>query len=194
VENILTFSRAERNSVRLSPREADLAAEVRDTIDCFTPLARARRVVIDTTLEPDIRASVDVEAFRQILLNMLDNAVKYGPEGQTVRVNLSRSGANARITVEDEGQGIPAADKDRIWTPFFRLERDVSSAVAGSGIGLSVVRELVELHGGRVAVEGRAQGTRFVIALPVFPASANRPSVEDVPALAGTVDHRSNGQ
>lgn len=193
VENILQFSRAERDAVRLSPREADLGAEVRDIIDCFTPLARARRVVIEATLDADIRASVDVEAFRQILLNVLDNAVKYGPEGQTVRVNLSRAGGHARITVEDEGQGIPAADRDRIWAPFFRLERDVSSAVAGSGIGLSVVRNLVDLHGGRVAVEGRAQGTRFVIELPALPAVA-RQTVQSEPALAGSADHRSNGQ
>jgi signal transduction histidine kinase len=194
VENILQFSRAERNAVRLSPREADLAAEVRDTIDCFTPLARARRVLIETTLDPGIRASVDVEAFRQILLNVLDNAVKYGPEGQTVRVNLSRAGTHARITVEDEGQGIPAADRERIWAPFFRLERDASSAVAGSGIGLSVVRDLVELHGGRVTVEGRAQGTRFVIELPALPNAAERQPVRSVPVLAGSTDHRSNGQ
>jgi len=193
VENILQFSRAERDAVRLSPREADLGAEVRDIIDCFMPLARARRVVIDTTLDAEIRASVDVEAFRQILLNILDNAVKYGPEGQTVRVNLSRAGGHARITVEDEGQGIPADERDRIWAPFFRLERDVSSAVAGSGIGLSVVRNLVDLHGGRVAVEGRAQGTRFVIELPALPAR-DRQTVQSEPALAGSADQRSNEQ
>ncbi len=194
VENILQFSRAERDSVRLSPRDSDLPSEVRETIDCFAPIARARRVVVDATLEPGVRAAVDVEAFRQILLNVLDNAVKYGPEGQTVRVNLSSAGANARITVEDEGPGIPAADRNRIWAPFFRLERDASSAVAGSGIGLSVVRDLVELHGGRVSVEGRAQGTRFVIEVPALPGAAHRTHASGVPAMAASVDHRSNGQ
>ena len=194
VENILQFSRAERDSVRLSPREADLAAEVRETIDCFAPIARARRVIIDATLEPNVRGSVDVEAFRQIILNVLDNAVKYGPEGQTVRVNLSRAGAHARISVEDEGPGIPAADRDRIWAPFFRLERDASSAVAGSGIGLSVVLDLVELHGGRVSVEGRAQGTRFVVEVPALPDVSDRLQKPAVPALAGAPDHGSNGQ
>jgi signal transduction histidine kinase len=194
VENILQFSRAERDAVRLSPREADLAAEVRDTIDCFTPLARARRVVIEATLDTGIRASVDVEAFRQILLNMLDNAVKYGPEGQTVRVNLSRSGANARITVEDEGQGIPAADRDRIWSPFFRLERDVSSAVAGSGIGLSVVRDLVELHGGRVAVEGRHRARALSSSCQCCQMSPNARPGRTCPRSPELSDHRSNGQ
>jgi signal transduction histidine kinase len=194
VENILQFSRAERDSVRLSPREADLAAEVRETIDCFAPIARARRVIIEATLESNVRGSVDVEAFRQIILNVLDNAVKYGPEGQTVRVNLSRAGAHARISVEDEGPGIPAADRDRIWAPFFRLERDASSAVAGSGIGLSVVLDLVELHGGRVSVEGRAQGTRFVVEVPALPDVSDRLQKPAVPALAGAPDHGSNGQ
>lgn len=194
VENILQFSRAERDSVRLSPREADVAAEVRETIDCFTPIARARRVVVDASLDPGIRASVDVEAFRQILLNVLDNAVKYGPEGQTVRVGLTRAGANARITVDDEGPGIPAPDRERIWAPFFRLERDASSAVAGSGIGLAVVLDLVELHGGRVSVEGRAQGTRFVIEVPVLPDVSGTSAGQVTPLMAGAAAQGSSAQ
>lgn len=169
VENILQFSRAERNAVKLSLKDADLSHEVRDTIECFAPIARSRRVLLESSVADGLYASLDVEAFRQILLNLLDNAVKYGPDGQTVRVVAARNGDSARVTVDDEGPGIPAAERERVWAPFFRLPRDASSAVAGSGIGLSLVKELVELHGGRVWVEGRARGARFVVELPCFP-------------------------
>ena len=167
VENILQFSRAERQAVRLSPVPLDLAAEVAEGIECFAPVALARQVGIEPALEPGLVAPADQGAFRQILINLLENAVKYGPAGQTVRVRLRRAGGAARLEVEDRGPGIPAKDRERIWAAFQRLDRDVNSAVAGSGIGLSVVRELAERHGGRAWVEDGAQGGAcFVVELP----------------------------
>src|SRR5438046_5833073 len=111
-----------------------------------------------------------------MLLNLVDNAVKYGPSGQTVTLALAVADGRARVSVDDEGPGIPAAERERIWDRFWRLERDRGSAVAGTGIGLSVVRELVALHGGRTWVEGApasergaGAGSRFVIELPLVP-------------------------
>jgi signal transduction histidine kinase len=101
-----------------------------------------------------------------VLLNLLDNAVKYGPADQTVRVSIDRRGATAVVAVEDEGPGIDPADRERIWEPYARLTPASASGVAGAGIGLSVVRDLVELHGGRVRVDGAARGARFEVALP----------------------------
>jgi len=169
VENILLFSRAERHLVRLSPRPCVLSAEVREALHSFAPIAAARGVRVVQSLGDDTCAVVDVEAFRQIVLNLVDNAIKYSPTGGTVRVSLAPSGDVVRLEVEDEGPGIPSADAERIWAPYFRLERDVSSAVAGSGIGLAVVRDLVQRHGGRTGVErrGRGQnGSRFFVELP----------------------------
>ncbi len=172
VENILLFSRAERHQVRLSPRPCVLAAEVREALQSFAPIAAARHVRIVESLDDDACAMVDVEAFRQIVLNLVDNAIKYSPSEGTVRVSLAPRGAVVRLEVVDEGPGIPPADVERIWTPYFRLERDVSSAVAGSGIGLAVVRDLVQRHGGRTGVErqGREQrGSHFFVELPRSP-------------------------
>jgi len=169
VENILLFSRAERHQVRLSPRPCLLSAEVREALHSFAPIAAARHVRVVQALEDDTCAMVDVEAFRQIVLNLVDNAIKYSPADGVVRVSLTSEGAVVRLEVEDDGPGIPPADVERIWAPYFRLERDVSSAVAGSGIGLAVVRDLVQRHGGRTGVErrGRGQpGSRFFVELP----------------------------
>jgi signal transduction histidine kinase len=172
VENILLFSRAERHLVRLSPRPCVLSTEVREALQSFAPIAAARRVHVVQSLDDDTCAMVDAEAFRQIVLNLVDNAVKYSPAEGTVRVSLAPQGAVVRLEVEDEGPGIPLADAERIWAPYFRLERDVSSAVAGSGIGLAVVRDLVERHGGRTGVtrRGRDQrGSLFFVELPRTP-------------------------
>ncbi len=167
VENILHFSRAERRMTRLAPEPAALAPIVRETIDAWSPLAVAAEVAVRAELDEDVAALVDARALRQMLLNLLDNAVKYGPPGQSVLVTLSSASRDtARITVDDEGEGIPTAERERIWTSFYRLERHADSSVAGSGIGLFVVRELAGLHGGRAWVEtAPSGGARFVIEL-----------------------------
>jgi signal transduction histidine kinase len=176
VENLLHFSRSERRLTRLSPAPASLAPLLREAAEGFAPLAAARGVSLWTELTDGVVAPVDADALRQMLLNLLDNAVKYGPSGQTVTLSLKVTDGRALVCVDDQGPGIPAADRERIWDRFWRLERDRGSAVAGTGIGLSVVRELVALHGGRVWAEdapasergGRA-GSRFVIELPLVP-------------------------
>src|SRR5881296_2148211 len=180
VENLLHFSRSERLLARLSPTVAPLAPLVSEAAEAFTPLAVARGVTLRTMLTDGVVCPVDADALRQMLLNLLDNAAKYGPAGQTVTVGLAVNEGRARILVDDQGPGIPAADRERIWDQFWRLERDRGSAVAGTGIGLSVVRELVALHGGRAWAEdppngtggAAAAGARFVIELPLTPAGA----------------------
>lgn len=174
VENILQFSRAERQAVVLSRVEQPVAALLRETVEIFQPVARARQVTVTAALAEDAVARVDAAALRQIVLNLLDNAVKYGPAGQAVHVALKCVGDGVRISVEDEGPGIPASDRVRIWKAFQRLERDVNSAVAGSGIGLAVVCELVMAHEGRAWVETpeSGRGARFVIELPRSGAAA----------------------
>jgi signal transduction histidine kinase len=175
VENVLHFSRAERQRTHLSREPTDLGRQVAEAVELFAPIAQSRRVTLVAELTDGVVAPVDRDALRQVLLNLLDNAVKYGPPGQTVTVRLTRHGDRARVAVEDQGPGITPRERVRIWEPFYRLERDAGSAVAGSGIGLSVVRELVRQHGGRVWVEsapagdGRgdgAGGARFVLELP----------------------------
>ena len=169
VENLLHFSRSERQATRLSLAPAPLAPLVRQAVEAFAPLAAARGMAFRTELSDGLVAPVDAEALRQMLVNLFDNAAKYGPVDQTITVGLDAVDGKARIRVEDEGPGIPAADRERIWDRFWRLERDRGSAVAGTGIGLSVVRELVALHGGRAwAQDARSgRGACFVLELPL---------------------------
>jgi signal transduction histidine kinase len=106
----------------------------------------------------------DPGALRQILLNLLDNAVKYGPREQTVRVRTERNNGRTRIVVDDQGPGIPVEDRERVWEGYFRLQRESRLAVAGSGIGLAVVRSLASEMGGQTWVEDAdTGGARFIV-------------------------------
>ncbi len=178
VENILHFSRLRRNDARLTLEDTDLRAAIGETVEAFSPLAAARNVRLHEDIRNRMVAPADRDALSQILLNLMDNALKYGPEGQTVTVGLDRVGDSARIWVEDEGPGIPVELRDRIWEAYRRLERDANTTVTGSGIGLSVVGELIASHNGRVWVEDGTHGARFVIELP---GARSVPSTDPMP-------------
>jgi signal transduction histidine kinase len=185
VDNTLTFSRAERPVVSLSPRRQNLAPLVREVIAGFVPLASAKNVRITQGLDDDVEAFVDGEAFRQIALNLLDNAVKYGPVGGHVIVGLTRGHkrlavepdhgqkhvvrrSTTRLTVDDEGPGVSGRARDEIWVPFARGMNGEAPVGTGCGLGLAVVRELAERHNGFAWVESGpgGRGSRFVIELP----------------------------
>ncbi len=177
VENVLRFARGTRGKSDSGRRDPiDVARETSEIVAEFELLAAARRT--NVIVELSDAAIVDVRmrpgTFRQILLNLLDNAVKYGPVGQTVivRVGASESRASSgsanmvRVAVLDEGPGVPASEREAIWRPFQRgvAARD---GAGGSGIGLTVVKEIVDEHGGRVWVEdGEGHGAMFVVELP----------------------------
>jgi len=164
VENVLHLSRAERRMVRVHPAPTRLAPLLRAILERFAPLAGADAVRIRAELDEHLVGLVDADALHQIVINLLDNAIKYGGHGPvTVRAVL-RAGA-ARIEVEDAGPGIPGTERARVWEPFVRLRPD--SNVPGSGIGLAVVRELVAAHGGTCTVEtAPVGGARFSLELP----------------------------
>jgi signal transduction histidine kinase len=165
VENVLLFARGDRRQEpRIKRETVRMAPLVADVADSFADLAAARQARIITNLDERIVASVDPGAVRQILLNLLDNAVKYGPAGQTVTVGLRIESDRALLVVEDEGEGIDPKDAPRVWQPFSRLAHS-AAATGGTGIGLSIVRQLTELHGGRAWVE-RGHGARFIVEFP----------------------------
>lgn len=172
VENVLRFSDRNGSRRRLSFTRARLAPLIERVIEEFRPLAEGRGNSIVPDLHPQAEAAVDADALRQILLNLLDNAVKYGPPGQQLRVVLQERAGGVRIRVCDQGPGVPRADREKIWSGYYRLDRERCSAIAGTGIGLAVVRELVTRHGGSTLVdENENGGACFVVDLPDEPES-----------------------
>jgi len=177
VGNVLRFSGAERGVARVRPLRQEIAPLLEGAVEAFAPLARASETAVRFAGGPALTAPVDADALRQVMLNLLDNALKYGPRGGEVRVLTEQAERGTiRIHVDDDGPGIPPTERGRVWQPFYRLDRDARSAAGGSGIGLAVVRELVEGHGGRVEVaEAPGGGARFTVELPeARPVAAGR--------------------
>jgi signal transduction histidine kinase len=173
VENILQFSRSERKIESMAQEERELAPLIHEIVDDFASAIHFDQARFECRLCSGLSANVDPDALRQIVINLLDNALKYGPKQQVVIVGLERHDGMASIFVEDEGPGIPPADRKRIFEHFQRLERDRQSATAGTGIGLSVVKDLVTRHGGRYSVmSGDRGGARFVVELPLVAADS----------------------
>jgi signal transduction histidine kinase len=168
VENILQFSRMERKTSALSMEKHELAPLIQEIVEDFESVMNSSEVQIETCLDFTLSARVDPDALRQIVLNLLDNAVKYGKKKQQVIVGLEAREGLARLFVDDEGPGIPAADRKRVFQRFQRLERDRQSVIAGTGIGLSVVQELTTRQGGRCSVTtGERGGAKFIVELPL---------------------------
>jgi signal transduction histidine kinase len=177
VDNVLHFARTTEGRVQLDRAPTELGPLMDGILATFAPLAEERGARVAMELREPVTAAVDCSAVKQIVLNLLDNALKFGPRGQVVRLIVERDGDRARIAVEDDGPGIPIIDRERIWSPYVRLRRERNAAQEGSGIGLAVVRELTVLHGGQsYVVDSQNGGARFVVELPL-----TQPAVE-VPA------------
>jgi signal transduction histidine kinase len=168
VDNILNFTRLRKRVARDVPVPARVAEEVRQVVADFEQLAAERRVRVEVEADEDAVAWVDSLALRQVLLNFLENAVKYGPRGGTVRVRAERAAeGRVRVAVEDQGPGVPEDEREKVWRAFYRRQDAIDSGETGSGIGLAVVRELVMQFGGTTMVEEvPGGGARFVAEFP----------------------------
>lgn len=166
VENVLALSRVARPELRVVRRPERVDQLVRDVLAGFEPMFRQRDVRASTRMPEALEAPVDGDAVRQILINLVDNAVRHGPAGQEITVGADRVNGVVRLSVEDAGPGIPRERRDEAWRPFVRLNNGAGSA--GSGIGLAVVHQLALLHGGSARIEDApGGGARFVIELAV---------------------------
>jgi signal transduction histidine kinase len=176
VENVLRFARSERSQVRLVLARHDLRAAVDRSVMAVSPLAEQRGMTIETAGEREVPVRIDEAAFDRALTNVVDNAIKYGSEGQAIRIALARQGQEAVLTVDDEGTGVPAAEREYVFEPFRRGATAAQSS-GGSGIGLSVVRDIVRLHGGSVRiVAAPTGGARVEIRLPLERAAVLEPA------------------
>lgn len=163
IDNVLQLSSSRPAAPHLEP--ADVATLIRAIVREFEATIAAS-APIPVAGPQRLERAVDAEALRQVLTNLLDNAWKYGASPTAVRVEFDADERGLTIAVEDDGPGVPEADRERIWEPYVRLDRDRRSSIAGTGIGLAVVKELVARSSGSCRVERGARGARFVVVLP----------------------------
>jgi signal transduction histidine kinase len=164
VENLLTFAHGGQQR-RAKLESVDLRAFLADIAVGFQPVAQALSQELRVDAGEMCMAHADREWLTQVMLNLLDNAAKYGPPAQTITLRVERDDRYAKIVVEDQGPGIPAADRERIFAPFVRLSRDIEERTGGTGIGLAVAADLTAAMHGRIWAAEAQHGARFVIAL-----------------------------
>jgi heavy metal sensor kinase len=181
VEAMFTLARADVAGLALEPRGLYLDELIEDCLKEARLLAEPSGVALHFEGASDVEATGDETRLRQMLMNLLQNAVRHSPEGGRVRVELAVEAGSALIKVEDEGEGIPEADRERVFQRFVRL--DPSRHGDGAGLGLPIARAIAEAHGGQLVLEpGTGLGSRFLIRLPRVPRPP-RPRPALVPVL-----------
>ena len=157
---------ASKPEVQLRSAPVDVANVVRTAADFFAPLADARKMRIDLDVAEPAIARGDSGAIRQIVINVLDNAAKYGPIGQTITIGVRDEGQSIRLWVDDSGPGIPAALRQNVWKPYFRGGGTLDDSTGGAGLGLSIVRDLATaMHANADLAAIPTGGTRFTLSL-----------------------------
>ena len=174
IETMLNLRYLETGRMEIVPTCVDLRVEVREACEAYSTIAEAKRLVIRTSLpDGEVLIQADREKVQVVLDNLISNAVKFTPAGGRVRVALCCQGDEVEVSVVDTGVGIPPQELGRIFDRFYQVEDHMTRRHGGMGLGLSIVKELVELHGGRVWAESvSGRGSRFVVVLPVRPPSS----------------------
>jgi two-component system phosphate regulon sensor histidine kinase PhoR len=166
--DLLTLAEIEARRRPLELGPLDLVSLVRDLVRQLQPRLEAKRLRFDLVADdPPPQAWADASALEHVLLNLLDNAIKYTEEGGRIEVAVRAAGTRAEVAVADTGIGIPARDLPRIFERFYRVDRSRTREGGGSGLGLSIVKNLVELLGGEVRAESElGKGSCFRVLLP----------------------------
>jgi PAS domain S-box-containing protein len=188
IEDLLDVSRMTSGRLRLTMQPTSLRAVTHAAVEASRPEAVAAGVRLSAILDTDAHVAGDEIRLQQVVSNLLDNAIKFTPPEGRVEVRLERTDAEARIIVRDTGRGIAAEFLPQVFEPFRQAEDVRSRKKGGLGLGLAIVRQLVEQHGGRVAVEspGEGLGSTVEVALPVLADAVGSPGRPDsAPRLDG---------
>ena len=168
INDILDMSKIEAGRTRLDLEEVDLAAILAETIRVISTRAEAKRLLLKVEVGAEIRLRADRRALKQIVLNLLANAVKFTPEGGRVTVRGRTNAGTATIAIEDNGIGIPKEALRNLGRPFEQVESQLTKRHKGSGLGLAIAKSLVELHGGAIRIRStQGVGTIVLVRLPI---------------------------
>jgi two-component system OmpR family sensor kinase len=168
VQNLFLLARGDAGRYPISMSRFYAGEVVADCIRGMRSVAQARGVALSCTASEDIVIVADEELIHRLVLNLVENAVKFTPGGGTVHVDVTASDGNCSIRVADTGPGIPPADQSRIFERFFRGDRARPQNAGGAGLGLPIARWIAEIHGGELRLEhSDVHGTSFVAVLPV---------------------------
>ncbi len=168
LSTLMDISEAETGTMKLARERVEVAELFGETLDLYADLAEDKHQTLTSSAPPGLVVDADHNRLRQVIANLVDNAVKYTPPGGTISLEAGQHDGSVTIEVRDSGVGIPADDLPRVWDRLYR--GDASRSERGLGLGLSLVRAIVEAHGGTVAVSSEpGKGATFTLVLPAGP-------------------------
>jgi PAS domain S-box-containing protein len=188
VEDLLDVSRITRGKLRLQSTPMDLEVSLQRAIEASHPLIDARHHRLEVKVPPGLTVHGDMTRITQVFLNILNNSAKYTPEGGEIRIEASRDGNDAVVRVRDTGVGISPGLLERVFDLFAQGERTLDRSEGGLGIGLTLARRIVALHGGSIAArsDGPGRGSEFEVRLPLLQDGANEGRAADAPLTTGS--------
>jgi PAS domain S-box-containing protein len=202
ISDILDLSKIEAGRMELTSDDVTVASAFAEVISSLYPLAEKKSQALLQQVEPDLHVRADALRFKQMLMNLAGNAIKFTPEGGRIELAARQVHDQVRVEVRDNGPGIPEEQQQRIFEAFFRL-RETGTATEGTGLGLSITARLVELHGSKLGIESQpGEGTCFYFSLPLIafapdqPAQTSRsvPRASKAPRILVIEDNAVTGQ
>jgi signal transduction histidine kinase len=171
INDVLDLSKVEAGKMELNVEKFSISSSVSEVKTLLTPLASKKSIQILSTVDQELtNIKADRTKFKQILYNLMDNAIKFTPEGGNVIVDARIGEDGAKITIKDTGVGISEKEAQKVFQPFTQLENSEFGKQEGTGLGLSLVKKFVEMHAGRIWVESEfGKGSKFIFTIPHNP-------------------------
>jgi signal transduction histidine kinase/CheY-like chemotaxis protein len=181
ISDILDLSKIEAGKMELTREDVAVASAFAEVISALYPLAEKKSQGLLQQVDPSLHVHVDATRFKQVLMNLAGNAIKFTPEGGRIELAARPLDDQVRIEVRDNGPGIPPEQQQRIFEAFFRL-RESGSATEGTGLGLAITARLVELHGSKLEIESKpGEGACFNFSLPLIAIATDQPAHTSMP-------------
>jgi heavy metal sensor kinase len=173
INDLLVLANAEAGEIRWSEQDVDLSQLAVSLAEQLEPVASAKNIRLETAAAPDVHARGDAAWLERVILNLLDNAIKFSPSGGHIQVSVISEGHRAKLRVADEGIGIPPEALPHVFERFYRAEPSRSKRIPGVGLGLALAKWIVEKHRGSITVESEpGHGTCFTVWLPLYSTNA----------------------
>src|SRR6266850_6495714 len=202
ISDILDLSKIEAGRMELAREDVTVASAFSEVISALYPLAEKKSQALLQQVEPNLQVHADAMRFKQVLMNLAGNAIKFTPESGRIELLAHQVDDQVRVEVRDNGPGIPAEQQQRIFEAFFRLT-ETGSATEGTGLGLAITSRLVELHGSKLGIESRpSEGACFYFSLPLIASTPNQtiqtstpvPRARNAPRILIIEDNAATGQ
>jgi len=167
IANVLTFNRKQKSSLSLHPKPVNVDVLIRQVLEHFKSSFEHQEIRVHLKLDTNEEVNIDPDITEQIIGNLLSNVEKYARDGGTVTISSTQDPDSIDITVQDNGPGIPPSDAKAVFEPFYRVHNDLTEGVAGTGISLSIARDLARLHGGDLVLIPSEEGAHFILSLAI---------------------------